>query len=264
MRKLLIAALCLALLPGAAHAAHKAKSKTVATKPAATHAKSAAPAKPVKQAFMAANVDDVRGTVTGRHAGLTTAVPLGVNYPIFVGDTIETGDDGRVALTFADGAQIGLGPKGKLVIDEYVYDPAKPDTGKVRLGILDTVFELIDGDLGKAKNADVQLNLNYGSIGIRGTHILRGIKDGECWVYVMDGSVDVFNDAGHIHLAAGEGTKMKDKKIAPIAAQHWSDADIKWIRDTLRPNGDVQKPNQQREQAPGVAPPPVTPKPSTP
>lgn len=260
MRKFLIVALFLALVPGAAHAAHKAKTKTAAAKPPATQA--AAPAKPVKQAVLAANVDDVRGTVTGHHAGLTTAVPLGVNFPIFVGDTIETGDDGRVALTFADGAQIGLGPKGKLVIDEYVYDPAKPDTGKVRLGILDTVFELIDGDLGKAKNADVQLNLNYGSIGIRGTHILRGMKNGECWIYVMDGSVDVFNGAGRVHLAAGEGTKMKSKMVAPSAAQHWTDADIKWIRDTLRPNGDEQKSNQQPGQAPVT--PPATPKPAKP
>lgn len=266
MHKFLIVALCLALLPGAAQAAEKAKAKSAPTKPAATatkkpaaKSKTAAKAEPVKSAFMAANVDDVRGTVTGRHKGMTMDVQLGVNYPIFLGDTIETGEDGRIAMTFADGAQIGLGPKGKLVIDEYVYDPKKPDTGKVRLSILDTVFELIDGDLGKGKNGDVQINLNFGSIGIRGTHILRGMKDGECWVYVMDGAVDVFNDAGRVHLAASEGTKMKSKKVAPTSAQHWNDADLQWIRNTLRPQGPVTEPGlPPRAGAPVEEQPPAT------
>jgi hypothetical protein len=194
-----------------------------------------AQAKLVMQIPVAGKAAGVAGEVTIAHNGAPTFVPLHAGDTIYVSDIIETGAQSRAQIIFADGTDLIVGSNGKVTIDEYVFDPAKPDTGHAHTSILNAAFQYVDGALGKVKKPDVRLDLNFGSIGIRGTKILRGMKGGECWVYLADGDAYVYNDKGSVPLKPGQGTKMTDKKVAPVAAQDWTDADVEWIRAELRP-----------------------------
>ncbi|MAL61979.1 MAG: hypothetical protein CL563_03125, partial [Alphaproteobacteria bacterium] len=53
-----------------------------------------------------------------------TNLKLGANDPVFQGDVIRTLADGTVGLIFNDNTTISLSEGGRMVLDEFVYDPA--------------------------------------------------------------------------------------------------------------------------------------------
>ena len=66
-----------------------------------------------------------------RHARLPRAGPLVslvlvgvIGLPVHLREEISTGDAARLELTFDDGTTLTLGEKARLVIDEFVYNPA--------------------------------------------------------------------------------------------------------------------------------------------
>ena len=153
--------------------------------------------------------------------------------PIYLNDRIETGAAAHLTLHFIDDTEIILGPKGKLAVDEYVYDPAAPAHNKARFKILDTAFSFLDGKVAKVKNPDVKIDLNFGSIGIRDTRLLRGMRDNKCLIYLQQGSITVSNDGGSIPLKPGQMTQMEARSHAPRSAQGWKDGDTGWITSQL-------------------------------
>jgi len=70
------------------------------------------------------------GKVSSVQGGVTITHPDGAKVqaaggtPIFQGDTVETGKDGAVGITFADNSTFALADSGAMTIDEMVYDPA--------------------------------------------------------------------------------------------------------------------------------------------
>src|SRR5262245_5298992 len=71
------------------------------------------------------------GAVTIEHAG---AVVVQANLPgqpsrtkmgdpVFMGDVVQTGADGRVGITFTDGTAFNLSSNARMVLNEFVYDP---------------------------------------------------------------------------------------------------------------------------------------------
>jgi len=178
-------------------------------------------------------VREVGGDVKITRAGANESHYLNGGDALMQDDTIVTGKDSHVKLDFADGSEVVLAQNGKLVIDQYVYDANKPEDNKSHLTILDTAFSFVGGAMDKTDKPDVKLNLNFGSIGVRGTKLMRAMKDGECWIYLQKGKIDVYNPGGLVTLAPGEGTIMKDKKISPQKPHVWTPQEIKWIKSAV-------------------------------
>ena len=173
---------------------------------------------------------DITGTVMVERAGQSATQELQIDDPIFLHDTILTDEGDYAEIEFIDETLIAISDaQGRLSIDEYVYDPEKPEENKARFNILRSSFKYVSGLVGK-ENHDVKIGLDFGSIGIRGTTIYRAMRDGECWIYLEDGKIQVKNKAGFVTLNPNDGTRMRSNKIAPLPAKPWAQKNIDWIK----------------------------------
>lgn len=187
-------------------------------------------ATPVMAAGDAAGyVRDVSGDVTLTREGQQRTPHRGDD--IFTGDKFVTGMGGRLRIEFADDSDLVLAQKATFIVDEYAYDAKRPKQGKAEFTVLDGAFSYASGwmDKGKPGDSDVKVNLNFGSIGIRGTKLMRAMANKECWIYLEQGAIDVYNKGGKVTLAPGEGTIMTDKAKAPQAPHIWPKREKKWI-----------------------------------
>ncbi|MGB8030583.1 MAG: FecR family protein [Terracidiphilus sp.] len=113
----------------------------------------------------------VKGSVTVIHPGSLTGQPLNANDPIEMGDQILTGADGDVNILFNDNTEFTQAPTTTLTVDDWVYNP-NGSGNKAHYSILQGAFQYISGLLTKQKDADVNIDTPYGSIGIRGTEFI--------------------------------------------------------------------------------------------
>ena len=100
-----------------------------------------------------------------------TRVELKQGDPIYQGDTLETGEDGVVGITFADDSTLSLAENGRMVIDEMVYDPGAQD-GSASLFVLQGAMSFVSGQLAKVNPDAMTIETPVATIGIRGTSAL--------------------------------------------------------------------------------------------
>jgi hypothetical protein len=179
-------------------------------------------------AFAAAPVATVReisGTATILHMGEKEEHQIKKGEGVFEKDVITTSDSARLKILFADMTELVMASKGSLVINNYIYVPEDTKKNKGEFTILGAAFSYASGLLDKTSQPDVKIHLDLGSIGIRGTKLMRIMKKGECWIYLREGSIDVSNNGGAVTLLPGEGTIMKTRTEAPAKPEEWTIAD---------------------------------------
>ncbi len=114
------------------------------------------------------------GTVTIRHSGATVLqAALGgasdqtkVGDPVYLGDVVTTGTDGRVGITFADGTAFDLSSNANMVMTEFVYDPNSKSNSTL-LSLTKGTFTFVAGKI--AKTGDMKIDTPVATMGIRGT-----------------------------------------------------------------------------------------------
>jgi hypothetical protein len=174
-----------------------------------------------------------KGTVT--HQSNETDAPLKKNSDIFTGDIITLGENSRAKVVFNDETTLTLAENTILEIDEYSYTIDDVENNSAEFSITQGAFKYVSGLIAKTKEPDVKLNLDFGSIGIRGTKIWRDLKEDEegqmmCRIYVEDGKADVFNENGRVTLGHMDGTKIKGLSAAPTEPKQWGEAAIEEIK----------------------------------
>lgn len=87
------------------------------------------------------------------------------------GDTIVTGDDGKMGITFQDETLISVGPNTQISVDEYVFEPAQGNLGFVARMTQGTM-QFISGVIAKLSPEKVALRTPTGTIGVRGTRFV--------------------------------------------------------------------------------------------
>ena len=113
-------------------------------------------------------VDTVEGTVQVLRNG--EKILLSKDDSILQGDTILTGEDGSVGITFIDDTVFSLGEDGEMTIDEMVYNPEQQE-GKFSANMVQGVFSFISGEIAKTDPEGMAVNTPVGVIGIRGTKV---------------------------------------------------------------------------------------------
>ncbi|MBR0957423.1 FecR domain-containing protein [Bradyrhizobium japonicum] len=86
--------------------------------------------------------------------------------PVYLGDVVLTGADGRVGINFTDGSSFNLSSNARIELDHYVYEPA----GKSNAALFDLArgtFTLVAGNV--AKTGDMKVDTPVATLGIRGT-----------------------------------------------------------------------------------------------
>jgi hypothetical protein len=85
---------------------------------------------------------------------------------VYRGDMIQTGVDGALGITFADGSSFSVSSNAKMEVNEFVYDP-KGHSNSSLLSLTKGTFTFIAGDV--AHTGDMKVDTPIGTMGIRGT-----------------------------------------------------------------------------------------------
>ena len=76
----------------------------------------------------------------------------------------------RVGITFEDDTKVEINEQSKMVIDEFVYDPAAgKDTGKLAIKVAMGTARYASGQIAKDNPASVKIETPTATIGVRGT-----------------------------------------------------------------------------------------------
>jgi len=85
---------------------------------------------------------------------------------IYRGDIIQTGADGALGITFADGTAFNISSNARMEVNEFVYDP-KGHSNSSLLSLTKGTFTFLAGNV--AHTGDMKVDTPVGTMGIRGT-----------------------------------------------------------------------------------------------
>jgi len=89
-----------------------------------------------------------------------------VGDPIYLGDVLSTGSDGRVGVTFTDGTAFDLSSNARMAMTEFVFDPTSKSNSSL-LSLTKGTFTFVAGKI--AKSGDMKVDTPVATMGIRGT-----------------------------------------------------------------------------------------------
>ncbi|HYM33509.1 MAG TPA: FecR domain-containing protein [Candidatus Cybelea sp.] len=146
--------------------------------------------------------EQVVGAVTAMHAnGVRVALKSG--DPVFQGDVIQTGGDGKIGIVFADKTAFALESDARIVLDELIYDPATR-AGSGRFSLVQGVFVYISGEIEHHRPEAINIRTPVATIGIRGTtlgiEVHGAAQGGVTDVVVISGAALVTNNTGSVLL----------------------------------------------------------------
>jgi len=197
--------------------------------------------------------DDTVGVACAVGGAVTAGFPgqaqrsLKSGMTVSMGETIETGADGRLQLLLKDETAFTLGPNSRIVVDDFVYDESS-DQGRVEASITKGVFRFITGKIAKKKPSSMTVKLPSAVIGVRGT-IVAGQTDGTSSEVILlgpgednntgenPGSIHVSNEGGGEDISrSGYGTFVEDANTAPTNPEAVPGDRISEITDALNPS----------------------------
>lgn len=114
------------------------------------------------------------GPVTIQHAGAVIVqanapgdpAQTKIGDPVYTGDVVLTGFDGRVGINFVDGTSFNLSSNARMKLDEFVYDPNGKSNSTV-INLTRGTFVFVAGEV--AKTGDMKVDTPVATMGIRGT-----------------------------------------------------------------------------------------------
>src|SRR5262245_41744566 len=89
-----------------------------------------------------------------------------VGDPVYLGDVLLTGSNGRVGITFTDGTAFDLSSNARMVMTEFIYDPNSKSNSSL-LSLTKGTFTFVAGKI--AKSGDMKVDTPVATMGIRGT-----------------------------------------------------------------------------------------------
>ena len=98
-----------------------------------------------------------------------TQVDLKVGTPVFQGDVVGVSQDGKLGITFEDGAVFSLSNGGTMVLDEMVYN-AGGSSNKMLFTLVKGALGLVTGEI--AGSGGVEVNTPSAVLAIRGTTVI--------------------------------------------------------------------------------------------
>ena len=138
---------------------------------------------------------------------------------IFLGDEIEVAFGGRMQIMLVDETVFTLGSGARLVMDEFVYDPAW-QTGSMTTNITSAAFRFVSGKLAKSSPKAIKVTLPTASLSIRGTQVAGIVEqDGASQVPLVGpgpsnfsaspGAVTVTDSFGNVDLIRPNRPRLK-------------------------------------------------------
>lgn len=154
---------------------------------------------------------------------------LGVGMSVFPGDQLTTGEDARLAVTFADGSELTLGGGARITIDAFVFGGADR---RQSLNVVTGAFRFTTGVIGRVAPDQLAIRTPVAVIGVRGTRfaggpLAAGAEPGQrrYGFQLNEGAITVQSAGGSVVLdQPGEGTFLPF--IDPASPQTFSAAEL--------------------------------------
>jgi hypothetical protein len=140
-------------------------------------------------------------------------------------DRLMTGENTRLELVMADDTKLTLGADAELVIDAFVYQPEE-NHGSAILDVIAGAFRFTTGKISGMTDKSVTVKTGFANLAVRGTDFWGGPIDESHGVLVLDGEVEVANEAGSVTLTRGLGTMVSSRDVAPEAVKLWPESKI--------------------------------------
>ncbi|QEX17304.1 hypothetical protein FRZ44_26000 [Hypericibacter terrae] len=146
---------------------------------------------------------------------------LGLGDKVALGDSIVTGENGKVDLRFADGSLLTVGPSSRVEVARFA--PKAGGGGEALLSLLSGIIKLIVNDGTRWGRFAVQTETAVAAV--RGTEWLVEAGKDTSAVLVLSGTVEVAGRAAGpvFKLGPGQGTDIK-AGAAPTPPKIWGAA----------------------------------------
>lgn len=154
--------------------------------------------------------------------------PAAVSNPVFSGNTITTGTEGRLEVTFHDATVLTVGGNSEFLIDTYSYNTDTP-TKEAILKLTKGAFRAVTSSLIDVAPENFKVITPLATIGIRGTDFWGGFLSAETLdVTMLKGKgVTVATPGGVLVIEkAGYGVTVKDPTLPPQKYQKWKPAKL--------------------------------------
>ncbi|MEO8663279.1 MAG: FecR domain-containing protein [Bryobacteraceae bacterium] len=105
----------------------------------------------------------------------TETIPAREGMHLLVGDSLQTGGDGRLGVILQDGTRLSMGPNTRISIDQFLYEPAQAQFGLV-LKLARGVMAYISGKIAQFSPESVRVETPVAVCGLRGTELAVTIE----------------------------------------------------------------------------------------
>ena len=117
----------------------------------------------------AGEIKTVSGTASLERDG--KKLPLRAGTPVRQADTVVTGADGAVGITFTDNSLLSVGPNSTLVINRYAFD-STTHRGEFDTSLRKGTLAVVSGKLVKQSPDAMRVRTPTSIMGVRGTEFL--------------------------------------------------------------------------------------------
>jgi hypothetical protein len=116
-----------------------------------------------------AQVKTVSGQVFIQRGSARQAVKVG--DPVFEKDTIDTGADGSIGITFIDNTVMSAGPNSEIALEDYKFD-SNNFKGSMLTDLNKGTLSMVSGDIAKSSPSAMKVKTPDAILGVRGTHFV--------------------------------------------------------------------------------------------
>jgi hypothetical protein len=119
-------------------------------------------------------VKTAKGTVHVEREG--KRIPANVGMPIRQADTLVTGTDGAVGVTFTDNSLLSTGPNSVLVVDRYTFD-STTHAGRFDASLKKGTLAVVSGKMVKQSPEAMKVRTPAAIMGVRGTEFVVQVEE---------------------------------------------------------------------------------------
>jgi hypothetical protein len=115
-----------------------------------------------------------KGDVRIERSGKVMAAPVGT--VIEVADTVKTGVDGSVGITFHDNSLLSAGPNSELVVERFVFD-STTHQGEFDTRLKRGTLAVVSGKIVKQSPEAMRIKTPAAIMGVRGTEFIVKVDE---------------------------------------------------------------------------------------
>ena len=103
--------------------------------------------------------------------------PAKIGDALFEKDTIETGTDGSIGITFIDNTVMSSGPNSEIMLEDYKFN-SSDYKGSMLTDVNKGTVSMISGDIARSTEGAMKVKTPTAILGVRGTRFVIQVNEG--------------------------------------------------------------------------------------